>query len=409
MRLSLLPPIVAIAVFPPSVWAEDIVPVVDEATLIASLESDPRFERIAAQIDESSAGVEAARIRPEPRVAADREQVFPSGGSVSTNYLRVVVPVDLSGRRTHLVNAAAEEADATRARADLTRWNIVIEGLRTYREAAYLRLRVTLMADERDALVRAVDIVAKRAMAGEASGYDQQRLQLELGTYDDAIASARIELVASQRRLATIVGRAGGRVDAAGDLAVGAVSSLEALAGDSLARRGDYRAAQRRVAAAEAATAAAGRLKVPTFELSAGAMSTDIGTEQVHGFVAGLSLNLPIFNRGQAERARAQAERRGAIADMKLLERDVPQSILIAHETWSARVAQAVSFRSSQVARIEQLLRSAETAYREGGGSIVELLDAYRTARDARLRELDLRRDASLAELDLWLTLGRRP
>ena len=40
---------------------------------------------------------------------------------------------------------------------------------------------------------------------------------------------------------------------------------------------------------------------------------------------------------------------------------------------------------------------------------IVELLDAYRTARAVRLRDLELRRDARLAELDLWLALGRRP
>ena len=71
--------------------------------------------------------------------------------------------------------------------------------------------------------------------------------------------------------------------------------------------------------------------------------------------------------------------------------------------------AQAERLAGDQLARLDPLLRAAETGYREGEAGIVELLDAYRTARGVRLRDLELRRDARLAELDLWLALGRRP
>jgi cobalt-zinc-cadmium efflux system outer membrane protein len=72
-------------------------------------------------------------------------------------------------------------------------------------------------------------------------------------------------------------------------------------------------------------------------------------------------------------------------------------------------VGRARAVARDQLARLAQLLRSAETAYRDGGGNVVELVDAYTTARDTRLRDLELRRDARLAEIDLWLALGRRP
>lgn len=409
MRRHLLPLIVASTFLPQLAYAEDPVDVVDEASVIKAIEaSDPRIERIAAEVDAASANVLAARIRPEPRVAADREEVFPSGGGVATNYLRIVLPLDLSGRRGRTVAAAVTAVDAARAQGELSRLSLVVEGLRVFRETEYLRLRITLMTGERAALVRAVDIVAKRAKAGEASGYDQQRLQLELTAYDDAIASGAIELRASQRRLATVIGRSGMRIDAAGDLVPGTIASFDVLLSDALTHRGDYRAAKLRVDAATQERSAASRTW-PTFEVTAGAMSSEVGTERAFGYVAGLSLNLPIFDRGGAGRARADASRRAATADAKLLERQVPDAIRIAHETWSARIEQAKAYRTTQLARIDQLLRSAETGYREGGGSIVELLDAYRSARDSRLRELELRRDASLAELDLWLALGRRP
>lgn len=410
MRHPLLRWIVAVAVVAEVARADEAPELVDESTLIKAIaSSDPRMERIAADVDAAAANVQAARIRPEPRIAVDREAVFPSGGGLATDYLRIVLPLDISGRRGRHVAASTATLEAVRAQGELDRYTLVIDGLRVFRDTEYLRLRVALMTAERAALARAVDIVARRAKAGEASGYDQQRLQLELAAYDDTIASSTIDLRAAQRRLATLLGRSGGRVDAAGELALAAVPAFEALLSNALARRGDYRAAQRRIAAAAEERAAAERTWVPGLEVSAGVMSSDIGTESATGYVAGLSFNLPIFDRGAAARARADAAGRAATADARLLERQVPDAIRIAYDTWSARIDQATRFQSMQLARLDQLLRSAGTAYREGGGSIVELLDAYRSARDARLRDLELRRDASLAELDLWLALGRRP
>jgi cobalt-zinc-cadmium efflux system outer membrane protein len=410
MRLHLLSPIVALVLSSPIARADDAVDVVDEAAVIKMIETtDPRIERIEAEVDVASANVRAARIRPEPRIAADREEVFSDEGGVATNYLRLVIPIDLSGRRGKLVESAEAGVRAARAHGELSRWQLVIAALRVFRQTEYLRLRVALMTTERAALVRAVEIVEKRARAGEASGYDQQRLQLELGGYDDARISAAIELRASQRRLATLLGRSDARVDAAGELPLGAPPAISAMS-EALQRRGDYRAAKERIAAADTDRVAARRLKVPTFELTAGGMSSDVGTGgAAYGYVAGLALTLPIFDRGGAADARAQADRRAAVADAKLIERQVPEAIRIASETWAARIAQTKAFQSTQLARLEQLLKSAETGYREGGGTIVELLDAYRASREARLRELELRRDASLAELDLWLALGRRP
>jgi outer membrane protein, heavy metal efflux system len=410
MRLLLLSPIVVLVVHGSAAYADEQIEIVDEATLVRAIESsDPRNERIAAEVDVAASNINAARIRPEPRLSAEREQVFPSGGGVATNYLRLVIPIDLSGRRSKLVDAAEANVRAARAQGELDRWELVIRGLRVYRETEYLRLRVALMTAERSALVRAVDIVGKRAKAGEASGYDQQRLQLELGSYEDAIISATIELRASQRRLASWLGRSDSRVDAAGELPLSTPPAVGTLLADALGRRGDYKAATARIASAEADRAAAGRVKVPTFEVTAGGMSADVGDDTAYGYVAALSLNLPIFDRGGAAKARAEAERRAAVADTKLLERRIPEAIRIAHDTWTARVDQTKAFQTTQLARIDQLLRSAETGYREGGGTIVELLDAYRSARETRVRELELRRDASFAELDLWLALGRRP
>ncbi|MBC7978761.1 MAG: TolC family protein [Myxococcales bacterium] len=412
MPSQVLSAIVVIWICTAGANAEQALDVMDERTLIKAIEAgDPRVELIAAEVDAAAAEVLAARRRPDPRIAVDREEVFPAGGGLATSYVRVVVPLDISGRRGRMIAAATANLGAARAESDVQRFVLVVDALRVFREAEYLRLRVGSMTADRGALARAVDIVAKRARAGEAAGYDQQRLELELAAYDDLIASAAIDLRVAQQRLASLVGRPGQRVDAAGALApvTTPVPALETLLGDPLAQRGDYRAAKLRLDAAAADRAAADRAWVPSLELTAGAMSSDLGTGSASGYVAGLSFSLPIFDRGAAGRARADAARRTAAADARLLEREITSAIRIAYETWTERAAQVARFESAQLAPLEQLLRSAETAYRDGGGSIVELLDAYRTAREARLRNLELRRETSLAVLDLWRALGTRP
>ena len=54
----------------------------------------------------------------------------------------------------------------------------------------------------------------------------------------------------------------------------------------------------------------------------------------------------------------------------------------------------------------DELVQIAEVAYREGEVGILELLDAIRTASRARTRNIDLRRDARLAQIALERAVG---
>jgi cobalt-zinc-cadmium efflux system outer membrane protein len=386
------------------------VPAIEEGRLVTMLgPGDPRAARIAAEVDAARADVVAAGVRPDPSVSVEREEVFPDGG-LATSYLRLAVPLEISGRRGARVSAARALVEAAAAEGDGARWQLSIEALRRFRIAAYERARVELLRAERAALVQAVEVVRKRTTAGAASGYHLQRIELELAAYDDRIAAAETELATARIELGALVGMAAG-VDAAGTLELpGDPPALEALLGAAVHERADYRAAGARLEGARALSRAAGRAWIPELAVSGGVMAQDVGDgATARGYAAGLSLSIPIFDRGQAERARAAAQRRAAEAERRVLERDVPAAVRARHQALAQILARARAVRRDQLARLDQLLRSAETGYREGGGNVVELLDAYAAARDTRLRELELRRDARLAELGLWLALGRRP
>lgn len=245
--------------------------------------------------------------------------------------------------------------------------------------------------------------------AGAASGYDLRRIQLELAAYDDLIAAAETELGAARIRLGVLAGAPGG-LDAADPLALPPEPPpLEALLRDGVARTPEYRAAGARADGARALATAARRGWIPDLALSGGYIRQDVSrSEAASGYSAGVSLTVPLFDHGQADRARAQAIARAAQADREIIAREVPARVGASHQALVRTVARARAVRDDQLGQLELLLRSAETAYREGGGNVIELLDAYSKARDTRLRDLELRRDARAAELDLWLALGRR-
>lgn len=373
--------------------------------------TDPRFEVLDARVQRARAGVTAARVLPNPSLAYDREEVFPSSGRLADNYLRLAWPIDVSGRRSLRIDAAESGVQATRAEAAADRFSLTLEALGLYYDAAFARLRVETLRQGQKSLARLVEIVQKRAGAGDASGYDVRRLELERAAYDDLVSTAEGDLMSARRRLGALVGDASTLYDAADRLELPTLpGSRDGVAASALAGRDDYKAIRLRSTQADHELAAARRAWVPSLVLTGGLKTADLSAgDTAYGYVAGVAVSIPLFDSGQAEKERAAAGKRLAFAEKRVLEQRVPAFARSAHEQLERRVVQARRFTSAQLDKVDALVRAAEVSYQEGERpSIFELLDAYRTARDVRLRDLELRRNAKTSEIDLWRALGRR-
>ncbi len=408
MRAAVLSAVVAASFTSGSAYAQPTVSRIDEATFIAELAAkDPRAAITVAKLAAARAEVAAARVRPNPSISIEREEPFVDGTGLATNYLRLSVPFDISGRRGRQIDAAEAGVRAASTDATQTRLELVIQALGVFDDAARARLHVELLTSSRASLVRAVEIARKRGKAGDASGYEIQRFELELAGHDDDLATAQIDLARARTQLAALTGRAGG-LDAATNLElptqVPPLESLVAKATD----RGDLRAAKLRGEAAKLRAGAAGRGWFPTPTLTAGAMTVDLGDQTGTGYVAGLAVTIPVFDRGQGDKARASADRQLAHAEVRWLERQIPNAVQVAHATLVARIEQARTLATGQLDRLDIILIAAETAFREGNASVVELLDAHRAARGVRIRALDLRHQVARDKRELELAVGQR-
>jgi len=372
--------------------------------------TDPRLVALDARTAAARAESRAARLWSNPSLSWRREEVSSSGETAADSFLELSLPFDVSGRRAHRAAALVGAADASAADASKERLAIVLSALAAYRDAALARERALVLQADRDALARAVENLRSRREAGDASGYELGRLEIELATFEDLVAESRTEHDLARRALARAAGLSAGLLEPAAPLGVPPLpESLETLLAEAGASRGDRLAALARVRQEEESAVVAGRGWIPELELTGGSKSATAAGVTASGFTAGLGITLPLFDRGQGDAVRAQARIREARATLEASERLLRGEVEDASARLTDRIARSRSFEKGQLPRIEQLVRRAEASYREGEIAAFELVDAHRTARDVRLRALELRWQASRAELELWRALGRNP
>ena len=180
-----------------------------------------------------------------------------------------------------------------------------------------------------------------------------------------------------------------------------------ALVQRALASREDYRAEQRRLEQFRFEERAADRLKIPEPVVNAGLKRSDIGRNTLaSGAVVGITLPLPIFNRGQAEVARFSAEQERVSARLQILSQRIQAAIEGTVRAFNVRVQARDRYRRELADSGPELIRIATIAYQEGEIAILQLLDAYRTQRLAQLRMLDVETAVKEAQIELERVVG---
>ncbi len=122
---------------------------------------------------------------------------------------------------------------------------------------------------------------------------------------------------------------------------------------------------------------------------------------------AGLSVPLPVVDRGQGAIPAARERAQQALSYVEAVR--VPAALRLSgmrREVELRREALA-QYSAHSIPRGEEMLQQAQAGYQAGRFSVLELVDAYRTFRDAHLREIALGVSLRKAEVELGRVLGR--
>ena len=269
-------------------------------------------------------------------------------------------------------------------------------------ELQFLQERAALVRDTRLAFIATLHARDTRALAADSLDRTREMLGLVESLLQEGLVpesdkrKARLQVLNAQLRLET----AGQAYDAAlarltslwgntGEttIALQGELSLPAAPSDDIPDNGMSETVsglllQTQVAVAEKEVELARKLRLPNLSIQAG-YRTFHDTDE-HAYVAGISLELPVFNTGRwkAGMARARALETGARIEAERLQLET--------DLQNTCRAIARAYRSCVLLEQEMLpvataeLAAARTAYREGQYSYLEVLESLRVWLDVR-------------------------
>jgi cobalt-zinc-cadmium efflux system outer membrane protein len=374
----------------------------DEATFVArALSRSPRRATYAARRSVANTEARAVAVRPNLSFSYDREAV---PGLSTDDFVRVGWVIDVAGRRDLAIAAANAGANAERLDVDREAFVFAIDAQLAYLDAVYAHAQLARLDDARRDLVELVAALRSRSRQGEASGYDADRVALELDGLDDERAGMRRAVELAQLRLGAVLGEPDAAYAPSGVLAL---PSLPPPAASP--RRPDIDAARARADRADHEAAAARRTWIPRLNLAAGVVLSSSTNGNGLGYLVSLGGDLPVFNRGGGATERARAEATRWRSEAAALAHEVRSEVIQARRELELRIDQAASYAAGVAARVLDLQRRTLVAYREGDRTILEMLDAQRAARTATLRVVELTYEARRAALKLVRAEGSAP
>ena len=377
----------------------------EEQALARMRMEHPQVRVLRLTVRELEAAARERSLLANPTVSYTRED---AGVSVD-DFLLVTQELPVRGRLGLLGEAAEQEVTAAQARADAdlvafeTRLRLAFADLLLAQE------RAQTLESSLSELNRLVDVLRVREQEGEGSRFDRLRAEREVADIDTDLSTVAIDRLTAQARLAAFFAPG---TDPAGLTAVGrltdggTVPDLDSLVAQAVARRSDYRALTLSEAQWATERRAAERLRRPGAAVTAGVKRAGPPTARESGYVVTATVAVPLFNRGQAQVARAEAARGRTDAERQALRARIESEVRVSHAAASRYRELADSYRAGSVERAAELAAIATTGYEEGEYGILELLDAHRVTLGAGLRLLDLSAAARRAAVELDRAIG---
>jgi cobalt-zinc-cadmium efflux system outer membrane protein len=335
-----------------------------------------QFELQAVGANEITAG-----LRPNPTATYLAEQFGGGSAALVQHTFSIGQPIELGGKRQRRLESARAATRVSGHEFEDVRRQVVFQVKKAFTDALVARQELGLVEEN----VRSLDDLERiqrfRAERGDISELELLRIEVQRFALDRDAADARQALRMARIALRTatdptqvpedfeVVGALADR-----DLAPAAVD----LYRRALDRRPDLRAAE---AARAKARADVGLARANAWwDVTPQVEYQRIGPDNTIGF--GISVPIKIFDRNQGEIARTRAETQRVDAAREAMAVQILAEVDGALASLRTERQKLDLLRDVYLPKARRARDTVEFAYRRGGVSLLDYLDAQRTYRD---------------------------
>ncbi|MEO8438733.1 MAG: TolC family protein [Spartobacteria bacterium] len=362
-----------------------------QRALALALTRNPQLAGFDHEMRTAEARIVQAKFLPNPEIDLAIEDF---GGSrqaaafeTAETTLSLGQLIELGGKRRARVRGAEFERTLTAFDYETKKREVFLETHQLFVDMLAGQRRVAANEELVGLSEQVLPALQKRIAAGKASPVEETRFRVATATAQIALETARREVISARYRLAAQWGAGVPRFsNAVGDLdRAPAVSSLESLV-DRLAqnpRVARFTAERGRRSAALAAERAAA---IPDLRLRGGVRQQEASDST--GFVAGLSVPLPLFNRNQGSIRAARAILAKNDTDEAVALAEVRNELNNAYQTLLTARTSLHLLRANVLPGARDSVAGIRDGFERGRYSDLEVLDAQRTLAGAQAQHL---------------------
>jgi NodT family efflux transporter outer membrane factor (OMF) lipoprotein len=395
-----------------------------DALVARALANNGDIRTAQSRLQEYRARIQVARSSQEPSLtgsllAPTRGRTIGSNGqpvesTTIQGNVQAAYELDPFGRLENTTQAARFDYAAQQAASDAVALSVAANTASGYLNLRGLDAQLALARATVQTRLRSLELARRQFEVGYSSRLEVAQSEAEYRNTAATVPALQRSITQQEDALAVLIGASPGPIARGADLAALTPPPIQpGLPSELLRRRPDIAQAERAIAAADAALAAARDQMLPSLRLTASVgryahnLPDLLGGEGSTLWSVGGSVLAPLFDAG---RLRAQAEISASLRDRAVFAYESvvrnafaeTENALAAVQRLDEQLAQA---QARRVATAEAL-RIAHNRYSNGYSSYLEELDAQRNNFNAETNALQLKAAWLAAHVDLYRALG---
>ncbi len=362
-----------------------------QAVAAARLAAEARYAQAGVW---ANPGLEVSYSRTNPRIMG-LETDRPYGGRLSQR-------VEWWGKRSARVAVAAAQVAAAEAESAAALLDLEVEVRLAAISLATAQVQAEQTSTQAALAEELAKVVLQRQALGDIDRGQAARIRLEATTarlrHDAAVRKVALHLSV----LRAWSGETVGEDISIGDALTDPQSAPDGKSISASTAHPRIRAALEAQRAAEAQADVERQARIP--DVTIGVFGDREYEKDTYGVTLGFEV--PLWDRGAARIAAADAERSRLAAERAIAVLALGRERSAALGDWTASAAEVIALRDQAIPVAEEALRLRTTAFQSGDASLADVLDARRAALSVQSDLLDARRRHAEAQVRLLAATG---
>jgi cobalt-zinc-cadmium efflux system outer membrane protein len=373
----------------------------------------PGLRALSQDIEAARTDITSARLRPNPNVniqllhiarLRDRAEGTSWTSGENTQYwYQLTKPLQVAGQRRYKIDMAERGVTQSKLDFEEASRNVFLDVASEWIDVWAAQVNLSLLQRGQRNIDSLVQVNQYRLRDKVITETDLLRTELLQQQYQRDIITARQELTGELQELRYLVGTRDSVSIAADDNEFYTLNMpLDSLLAQGVHQRTDVLSAKSSIDIASANIRLQRALAYPKPEI--GGMWNPQNTVPYFGFFG--TVQLPLFDRNQGEREKADVYKYQADQNLMATEQRANTEVIVAYRAYHTQRQNLADYREN-LRRAQHILDNVRYSYLKGATTVIDYLEAHRSWLDTQQRYYDTMEAFRRSYVDLLFATGQ--